>query len=152
MIRLVPMTSEEFEPFLERSVKNYAEQKTEAGNWTEEEALENSKSDFQRLLPERENSIDNRLFTIWKDDTRVGSIWIAKIAEDTGYIYEIYINPEQQGKGYGKQAMLEIETVAKDLGFSKIDLHVFGHNRKARNLYETLEYEVTNVIMSKKLK
>ncbi|MGM0844842.1 MAG: GNAT family N-acetyltransferase [Bacillota bacterium] len=152
MITLTPMNSEEFEPFLKRSVENYAEQKTEAGNWTKEEALENSKRDFQHLLPERENTPDNRLFTIRADGTQAGSIWLAKIGEETGYIYDIYIDPVHQGKGYGKQAMLEIEKVAKDLGFNKIELHVFAHNHTARSLYKTLEYEVTNVIMAKKLK
>ena len=52
---------------------------------------------------------------------------------------------------YGKQAMTEIETIAKELSFSKIELHVFGHNKVAQNLYEKLDYEVTNIIMAKKL-
>jgi predicted GNAT family acetyltransferase len=30
-------------------------------------------------------------------------------------------------------------------------LHVFGHNQVARALYEKIGYEVTNVLMSKKL-
>ncbi|RIW38329.1 GNAT family N-acetyltransferase [Bacillus salacetis] len=151
MVRLKRMTAKEFDAFLDHSIENYAKEKTEAGNWAPEEALENSKNDFKRLLPNRENSEDNYLYTIWDNDLAAGSIWLAKIGEDTGYIYNIFIEPEHQGKGYGKQAMLEIEKAAKALGFSKIELHVFGHNQTARNLYEKLEYEVTNVIMAKKL-
>ncbi|WP_421385050.1 GNAT family N-acetyltransferase [Bacillus salacetis] len=151
MVTLKQMTSKEFDTFLERAVQNYAEEKTEAGNWAPEEALENSKQDFQRLLPERENSADNYLYTIWDEEIEAGSIWLAKIGKEAGYIYDIYIDPAHQGKGYGKQAMLEIEEVAKDLGFNRIELHVFGHNQAARNLYEKLDYEITNLIMAKKL-
>jgi RimJ/RimL family protein N-acetyltransferase len=151
MVTLKPMTSKEFDSFLDRSVKAYAEEKAAAGNWAPEEALENSKADFQRLLPNGENSADNYLYTICDGDNKVGVIWLARIGKEAGYIYDINIESSHQGNGYGKQAMLEIEKVAKSLGLSRIELHVFGHNRTARNLYEKLEYEVTNVIMAKKL-
>jgi ribosomal protein S18 acetylase RimI-like enzyme len=151
MVTLKKMTSKEFDLFYEHSIEGYAKEKAEAGNWSQEEALENSKNDFKRLLPNREDSEDNYLYTIWDGDVAAGSIWLAKIGEDTGYIYNIFIEPEHQRKGYGRQAMTEIEEVAKELGFSKIELHVFGHNQTARHLYEQLEYDVTNVIMAKKL-
>ncbi|WP_409254091.1 GNAT family N-acetyltransferase [Bacillus sp. SCS-153A] len=151
MITLKKMTSEEFDLYLDKAVNNYAKEKAAAGNWSKEEAVENSKKDFEQFLPNREESEDNYLFTIWDDKSSAGVIWLSKIGEDTGYIYDIIINEEHQGKGYGKQAMIEIEAVAKELGFSKIELHVFGHNQVAKGLYEQLNYEVTNIIMAKKL-
>lgn len=45
--------------------------------------------------------------------------------------------------------MKETEIVAKDLGINKIGLHVFGHNKVPRGLYEKLGYEITNITMSK---
>lgn len=46
--------------------------------------------------------------------------------------------------------MIEIETIARqELGMKKIGLHVFGHNKVARGLYEKLGYETTNVVMAK---
>jgi ribosomal protein S18 acetylase RimI-like enzyme len=151
MVTLKPMTSEEYDKFFDRAVKNYADEKAAAGNWSKEEALANSKKDFDRLLPDGPNSENNHLFTIWDEETKAGAIWLAEIGNETGYIYDIYLEPEHQGKGYGKQAMLEIEKAAKDLGLSKIELHVFAHNETARNLYEKLNYETTNIIMAKKL-
>ncbi|WP_456271123.1 GNAT family N-acetyltransferase [Bacillus sp. AK031] len=151
MVTLKPMTNEEFEKFLARAVINYADEKAAAGNWTKEEALENSKKDFERLLPDGAESENNHLYTIIVQETNAGAIWLAEIGNQTGYIYDIYLETEHQGKGYGKQAMLEIEKVAKNLGLSKIELHVFAHNKTARNLYEKLNYETTNIIMAKKL-
>ena len=39
----------------------------------------------------------------------------------------------------------------KEKGFSRLGLHVFGHNKVARKLYESLGFETTNVVMSKGL-
>jgi RimJ/RimL family protein N-acetyltransferase len=47
--------------------------------------------------------------------------------------------------------MKEIEDKAKELNANKIELHVFAHNKTARKLYEKIGYEVTNVIMAKKI-
>jgi ribosomal protein S18 acetylase RimI-like enzyme len=47
--------------------------------------------------------------------------------------------------------MKEIESIARTLGLEQIELHVFGHNERAINLYEKLDYKVSNIIMSKKL-
>nr|WP_244923495.1 GNAT family N-acetyltransferase [Peribacillus butanolivorans] len=41
--------------------------------------------------------------------------------------------------------MKEIEIIAKELGMKKISLHVFGHNKFARGLYEKSGYEITNI-------
>jgi ribosomal protein S18 acetylase RimI-like enzyme len=47
--------------------------------------------------------------------------------------------------------MLALEARVISMGLDVISLHVFGHNRAARSLYEKLGYETTNVYMSKKL-
>jgi hypothetical protein len=46
------MTEEEFQAFLAESVPEYAAEKVKAGNWTPEEALEKSRNEHTRLLPE----------------------------------------------------------------------------------------------------
>jgi hypothetical protein len=46
------MTEEEFQAFLAESVPEYAAEKVKAGNWTPEEALEKSRKEHTRLLPE----------------------------------------------------------------------------------------------------
>ena len=81
-------------------------------------------------------------------------IWIAsqqRGAQRTAFIYNIEIAEALRGKGYGRQALLAVEEKVKALGLDTISLHVFGHNLVARALYEKVGYEVTNVLMSKKL-
>jgi len=47
--------------------------------------------------------------------------------------------------------MKEIEKVGQELGMKKIGLHVFGHNKVARGLYDKLGYQTTNVLMEKEI-
>ncbi|MEG9296828.1 GNAT family N-acetyltransferase [Mangrovibacillus sp. Mu-81] len=148
---VIPMTSEEFSIFVEKSIISYASEKTRSGNWNEEEALDRAKADYERFLPQGEKTENNYLYSLYNENARVGSFWIAVMPNQTGYIYNIEIEEEFRGKGFGKSAMKEIEIKAKELGLNKIELHVFAHNTPARRLYETIGYEVTNVIMAKSI-
>lgn len=47
--------------------------------------------------------------------------------------------------------MKQIELKAKELRLKEIGLHVFGHNKAARGLYEKLGYVETNIKMEKSL-
>lgn len=154
MVTLKPMRQEDFQQYLEIAVEDYAKDKVASGNWSEAEASELSKNEFNRLLPNGEKSKGNYIFSIFHDQQIVGMIWMAQKSPekaDEGYIYDFSILDEYQGKGYGKEAMREIETIAKELGMSKIGLHVFGHNQVARGLYEKMGYEITNIVMAKSI-
>ena len=67
------------------------------------------------------------------------------------WIYDIELLESSRGKGYGRATMLAAELTVKEKGYSKLGLHVFGHNKVARGLYESLGFQTTNVIMSKEL-
>lgn len=152
MVTLQPMKQEDFPQYLEHAVENYAKDKIASGNWSEEEGLELSKKEFNKLLPGGVNSKGNFLYSIFHDQQRVGMIWLAHpYKENEGYIYDFSILDNYQGQGYGKGAMKELEKIAKELGMIKIELHVFGQNQVARNLYEKMGYEITNVIMAKSI-
>ena len=45
--------------------------------------------------------------------------------------------------------MMELEKVVKGLGYNRISLQVFGHNKIAFSLYESCGYGITNIVMSK---
>ncbi|EEL50143.1 MULTISPECIES: GNAT family N-acetyltransferase [Bacillus cereus group] len=152
MITLRPMNKEEFQLYISGAIESYAKNKVTSGNWGEDEAINLSKKEFSRLLPKDEKSELNYLYSIFQDQQLVGMIWIAKTSTtnpDQGYIFDVIIYEPHQGQGYGKQAMKEIERIAKELGMNKIALHVFGHNKVARRLYEQLGYEITNINMVK---
>ncbi|MCA9836527.1 MAG: GNAT family N-acetyltransferase [Trueperaceae bacterium] len=155
MVQLLPLSAEEFDSYLEQAIKDYAEDKIAAGNWQVSEALENSRRDYLRLLPEGVRTANNYLFSIRRDaGEKVGVIWFALNPEglkSNAFIYDFLIDEPYRRKGYGKAALLAAEEKAKALGISTLSLHVFGHNQAARKLYEQLGYEITNINMAKKL-
>jgi ribosomal protein S18 acetylase RimI-like enzyme len=154
MVRLVPMTESEFEAYLEKTIPEYAADKVRAGDWPEEEALERSRKSYQDPLPEGVKTEHNYLFRIQIEETgeKIGILWMKHEApRPHGFIFDISLDEARRGKGYGKQAMLAIEAVAKSLGIETIGLHVFTHNPAAMQLYIGLGYEVTSQNMVKKL-
>jgi RimJ/RimL family protein N-acetyltransferase len=156
MVRLIPMKTTEYQTYLAISIREYAEEKVQAGNWQPEEALERSTKEFQRLLPEGVATKDNYLYDIEDEalGAKVGMIWLARLMQGTKpviFIYDFRIDEAHRRKGYGEQAMLAAEVQAKALGYDTIALHVFGHNHAARALYEKLGYEITNINMAKSL-
>lgn len=153
MTKLIPMTQPEFEAFLERSIPEYAAEHVRAGNWIESESLEKSRKEFEKLLPQGLNSADNFLYTLYDGEEAVGMIWM-KIRDHrskSGFIYDVFIDERFRGKGYGKSLMLLLEEKAREMELNSLELHVFGSNHVARKLYETIDYKITSVNMSKKL-
>ncbi|MDE5054443.1 GNAT family N-acetyltransferase (plasmid) [Niallia taxi] len=152
MITLQPMNQEEFKQYISYAIKDYAKDKIASGNWSENEAIDLSKKAFERLLPKDEKTENNHLFSIFHNNILVGMIWISQkepTNSNEGFIYDFVIFEQYQGLGYGKKAMKEVEIIAKQLGMNKMVLHVFGHNKIARGLYEKMGYEITNITMAK---
>jgi RimJ/RimL family protein N-acetyltransferase len=89
------------------------------------------------------------------DGEVVGHVWLGdRNTRNEGrvaFVYEIRIDAEQRGRGYGRDAMLLLEDKARALGLDRIELNVFGGNEVARGLYRSLGYEERAVMMGKKL-
>lgn len=156
MIHLVPMTADEFEPYLTRAIAGYAADNVKAGYWNSTEALQRSEQEFKHLLPEGVATAGNYLYSIKDPDLgeNVGMIWLAALERGSvkrGFIYDFKIVEAKQGRGYGRQALQAIDDVARSLGLPSIGLHVFAHNSVARHLYETAGYEVASLNMVKRL-
>ncbi len=154
MPKLVPMTQAEYEAFLVRLIPEYAADNVKAGYWDESEALEKSRKQTESLLPQGLQTKDHYFNTLYDGDEAVGLIWLRAEMDrprTSGFIFDVQIEEKFRGKGYGKQVMLLIEEKARELGLKSIGLHVFASNRVARNLYESIRYEVSSLNMIKKL-
>ncbi|HVN16039.1 MAG TPA: GNAT family N-acetyltransferase [Anaerolineales bacterium] len=155
MVQLVQMTEEEFQNFLARDIKEYAEENVKAGYWAETEAMEKSRQDHERLLPDGLATKDHYLFTIESDNgERVGMLWLrVDLASPvpSGFIFDLYVDEAFRRKGYAKQAMLELEKRARELGLKRLALHVFAHNTGAKALYNQLNYKIGSLNMTKDL-
>jgi ribosomal protein S18 acetylase RimI-like enzyme len=151
---LIPMTQTEYEAFLARLIPEYAADNVRAGYWDPSEALEKSRKQTEELLPQGLQTRDHYLYTLYEGDEAVGSIWLRAEMDrpgKSGFIFDVRIDEKFRGKGYGRQIMLLIEEKARGLGLRSLGLHVFASNRAARNLYESMGYEVSSLNMIKNL-
>ncbi len=108
------------------------------------------------LLPNGQGTTDNYLRTIIDDATSepVGMIWYAIRQEDDRnyvFLYDFQIFEDHRRKGLGTQALVHLDGEVKEMGFKLITLHVFAHNRAARELYSKVGYKETDLVMSKNL-
>ena len=152
-ITLEPMTEDEFAAWLLPTVRGLAEDKVTSGQWAPDEALEMSKTEFTILLPQGASTRGHELYTVrdTASGAGVGMVWInvrPKADKREAYIYDIAIDEEQRGKGYGRATMLAVAERARELGADSVGLHVFGHNTVARELYTSLGFVTTNISMS----
>jgi GNAT superfamily N-acetyltransferase len=73
------------------------------------------------------------------------------IGSGAAFTYEIVIDADQRGRGYGRAAMEALEPLARSLGYDRIQLHVFDHNAVARKLYTSVGYVEPDVQMEKRI-
>jgi ribosomal protein S18 acetylase RimI-like enzyme len=153
MIKLVPLQQEDFKPYLERGIREYADDHVRNGNWTAEEALERSRKEFDQLLPDGVNSKDQFLYSIIDDPdgNKVGLLW-AQVKDHKAFIYDFIIDESFRGKGYGKQALLALDEKLQSMKVESVGLHVFGDNTTAQELYKKMGYQITGIHMRKVLK
>ncbi len=156
MVRLVPMTQAELDGYLDVAIAGYAQEHIKNGDWTEQEGLEKSRSEFAALLPNGIHSKGQYLYTVRDSVTgeAVGILWYAdreRAGKSYAFIYDIEIRPEFRRKGYGAQALAALDEIVRARGMTEIMLHVFGSNKTARDLYERSGYQAANVLMVKKL-
>jgi GNAT superfamily N-acetyltransferase len=153
-LRLRPMTVEEFTTYRARLIPAYAADHVEAGDWNPDEAEALAARAVDDLLPAGPQAPGMLLLNAENaDGEQVGLVWIALNHSGPGsaWIYDIQINPEHQGKGYGRALLHAAEGQARQHDSSTMGLHVFGANTVARNLYESSGYQATSLIMRKPL-
>ena len=153
-LRLRPMTDTEFAAFRARSVHGYAVEKVAAGEWSKERADELAEEQTRTLLPDGRST--DGMFIVMAEAEDVGPVgyaWLALKSPDVScaWIYDIAIDEEQRGKGYGRALLNGLEQVAREHGLESIGLNVFASNDYARRLYERAGYEATSIHMSKRL-
>jgi ribosomal protein S18 acetylase RimI-like enzyme len=153
-LRLRPMTPEEFPIFVAATTAEYAHDIEEHGGQTHAAALRKADDDMAAVLPQGRETPGHHFFVIEANGTSVGRLWLAERAlggRQVMYVYEISIEEEFRGRGYGRGAMLLAEDQARAHGIRRLELNVFGGNEVARGLYRSLGYAETSAQMAKDL-
>ena len=151
-VTLRPMSAEQFEKWQDRSIRSYADDLARAKGQPPEAALNRARAQFAALLPDGMSTNKTWIRLIVDDaGVQVGDLWLGADSEraDVAYVYDIEIMQEHRGQGFGRAAMIAIESLVKEAGGTEIALNVFGFNEPARRLYDSLGYGVVQTVMAK---
>lgn len=79
-------------------------------------------------------------------DEKIGKISVLDEGENSAYIFGFVVAPQHQGKGYGRQIMMETVKRLKAERFTTIGLEVAVENKNALKLYQSCGFEVTTAM------
>lgn len=69
----------------------------------------------------------------------------------TGSLLELVVKNTVRGNGIGKTLLEKIEEYFKSINCKRINIEVFGPNKKGLNFYEKNDYIIRDMIVSKKI-
>lgn len=157
MVTLRPMTQDEYDRLSPAVVDSFAAKLLEAGHATSpEDARAQTLAQIGQLLPEGlDTSWMLLLVAEAEGEGVVGQIWLSlpgtAAHPDTAWVYNVEVAAEHRGKGFGRAIMLAAEEALRQRGVDRLGLNVFGSNRAAIALYDSLGFAVTSQQMSKPL-
>lgn len=127
----------------------------------------------QVMLPEyRENSFkmdmkkiekqNGKIYLAIENDIVIGLIMgvvevkdeIDKLINDcakTGSVIELIVKNNIRGNGIGKSLLEKIEEYFKSINCKRINIEVFGPNKKGLNFYKKNDYITRDIIVSKRI-
>jgi ribosomal protein S18 acetylase RimI-like enzyme len=150
---LVAFRDDELAAWLPVSLAEYIESRMGAGE-TREVATRIPTEQRASLFPGGVPAPGHHLFSVVVDGERVGMVWLGPSfdQEDLGrYLFNVEIDADQRGRGYGRAAVRAAEAWAAAQGATRLSLNVWGGNDVARSLYDSLGYVVAATHMYRDL-
>jgi ribosomal protein S18 acetylase RimI-like enzyme len=150
------MTPSEYDAWRDRMPREYAADHVRAGNWSADDSLRRAEADIDALLPDGLSTNRMLLLTgVNEGGEQIGSVWVCldhpRGAVDCAWVYDIRVDEEHRGQGYGRLLLDATESAVRSRGLNAIMLNVFGHNRPALALYESAGYATASRHMRKPL-
>jgi ribosomal protein S18 acetylase RimI-like enzyme len=154
MVRLEPMSEEEFQATLGKAIPRHAAARVRRGFWKEEESLEASRTDYAQMLPQGLETPHRHFCNLVDEESgaRIGEAWYvlqSKGGKTQLWIDWIWVEPEFRRRGYATQVFGRLEEEARARGAGRVGLHVVSENEGALALYDKLGYAVTDLLMAK---
>lgn len=154
-VRLRAMTPEELTAYLAWVVEDYAGELERNSKAVGEAAMAASRASFDGLLPNGVRTEGQTLLIAEDaaDARRVGLLWFGPSTDDasTAWIYDITVDEDRRGQGWGRAIMRAFEGEARARGYARAGLNVYADNAIARRLYESLGYTETARQLHKQL-
>jgi ribosomal protein S18 acetylase RimI-like enzyme len=135
-----------------RSRADYIDERVAAGD-TLAEAIANADASMERTFPGGSPGPGQQVRRVMSAGEQIGWLWVGPVGSDPlrWWVWDIVIEEELRGSGYGRKAMLLAEELARAHGATSLGLNVFAHNAVARSLYASLGFEESSIQMRKAL-
>jgi ribosomal protein S18 acetylase RimI-like enzyme len=104
------------------------------------------------MLPEGAATASHQFLRVLDGDEPVGWLWLGPGDDDALWIYDIVIAPDRRDRGFGASTLRAVEEIARSRGLGAVGLNVFGHNPRAKALYEAVGFETVTTQMRKPLR
>ncbi len=95
---------------------------------------------------ERKLLVNSELLLVGEYAGRVVASVMGGYEGHRGWINYLAVDPAEQGKGYGRLMMAEVEHRLRAMGCPKINLQVRASNEALIQFYESLGYGIDNVV------
>lgn len=131
-------------------------------NWHTQILKPEYRENMFKLDMEKVKKQNGKIYLYIEDNVAIGIIIgiieekdeIDKLTNDcakTGSILELVVKNDIRGNGIGKLLLGKIEQFFKDVDCKRINIEVFGPNKKGLNFYEKNGYVTRDIIVSKKI-
>ncbi|HIT71473.1 MAG TPA: GNAT family N-acetyltransferase [Candidatus Scatovivens faecipullorum] len=131
-------------------------------NWHTQILKPEYRENMFKLDMEKVRKQNGKIYLYIEDNVAIGIIIgiieekdeIDKLTNDcakTGSILELVVKNDIRGNGIGKLLLGKIEQFFKDVDCKRINIEVFGPNKKGLNFYEKNGYVTRDIIVSKKI-
>ena len=152
MIQLRPMTSSEYPAYCDYFIDDYSREIAENYGHSMDRALELANQDLLRSFPNGLETNDHELLCIESGLKLVGYLWHSINENDKStFIYDFFILPNCRNNGYGKLAIIALESQLKLMGIDQMKLRVAYQNQRALKLYQEVGFAISGYNMSKKI-
>ena len=140
-IKFRQMSDDEFNKYSNWCISDYSRNFIKSGMCSEITSLKCAKREFNKILPQGKNTLNNFMHTIENNENKnIGFIWYGKHSTEEVFLCDLLILEKFRRDGFGKQAMLVLENEVKEKGATRIRLNVFKFNKPAISLYNSLGY------------
>ena len=142
MVEFRQFEASEFDAYKDKSTKEYAQDLIRSKRSKRRKALRDSVKEFDSILPQGIATANHSINHVMNEQGEaVGFLWFGIDGKDV-FVYDFWINENQQRKGFGKQTLEKLEQIAAVQEMETITLHVFDFNAVAYALYESVGYKV----------
>ena len=155
MLILRKIQNEEFSAFCDCVITDYGQDIAQKHDLSIEKAAVLAQEEFHNYFPDGVATLGHDVLCIELDieePTTIGYLWCSNKKSDlSAFIYFFYIEEQFRGKGYGKQALKQLDDWLLSSGATKVRLQVLAQNQRALELYQKSGFDTYSYVLSKKL-